>query len=876
MENNQNGQTEAVGDNETTLATQAAPVTSTSPVNSAPPTSPTPPASPAPPTPRQVVINDIDAIVACLDDAPGAMFDGNAGLIVQLQKDIIAGHDRALAADAMELCSAEIRKHAPAIMQPALIEQVHHACTIPVAGFALLRAAQELDVGTDAEQHARLEKLVCGTVAGDFDKQEDIEDKQLTMMGEIHAAFQTYLKPPMGVTVDVFDQLLASRRRVVERAGKERWAKMCEGEVEGACDLEALIASIKFTKAKQGGKNGMSEADATMMVWTPEGRRDNDPVNYMRGHQSKVPLDTLARAAAGHCSRNPEMKFFYVPGRDGTTYYFLADGEIVEISDRSMQFAAWMSRRTGVLNHLGGFVNTVANALKLHAHAHGVRCVSTPSWTHFNPDTETLYIHGNQERRDVVYRVSPKGVETMMNGDGDVILARGEGESAPFVYEKTDHKKSAELLRKHVVDKYAFTRLSERLFSLCHGTAAFLRRATIMRPGLLINGDSESGKTFAGLHTASFTCGTYRAVDPTVASMYSTSQNRMIFVLDNLEKLTPEMENLLMVGQTGGFREKRSRNTDHGVTSEGMDSIIIITAIVPKSREEIRNRMFKLTTTVDAWEADSANPGQKKAYTDHVEHDLVVHHRDELLSYVLDVISESVLPHFKRKYEDECARIRALSTGGKAPRAISYLALMSLIMRGLSKEMGFEPSVILKEWVEQQQESSIQDRSEGSDVVEGLDLIMATACSGVEVKMGAVQAAGVWTKRYKDGEAQMVMLRGTPTAFLQAIRSLKSGYQPTWNSTTWGIKAASDWHTGVLERKGWNCSRQRRNYGELYTFTHVNDFVDMENFSGGDINQDIYDGGEATNVPNGTGGEPDFSENNLFSRPNNKDPTLKT
>jgi len=785
---------------------------------------PQPSQTASPPSPILDVYKDLEAVLAAVDGgSPGSLLAPSCATIAALETGITNCGDEVVAAVAREFCENIVELHVPTSMQSGLRRRLVAACTLPKLSLSLISKAAQLDGKPREEQERLLAELVTGSVKASIDRQNDCDQKgRPTILGRIKAELDRPLMPTLGVDSNVFVELLQDKRRELEEGGKQRWAALCRGECDGETTPEELIASIQYCAMEiHRGKNSRQPWEAVDDVYSQDARKRTNPILVMKAEKANVPPETIAHAVVGLLARSPGLKFFHT---DESLSFILAGGQVLEICEREQRFNLWLAKESALLGNSPS-LRAIVSGMRNYTLAHGLHKESSPSWTSFRREPPSLFFHAHRLNSDRVYKVTADGVVDVDNGCDDTILAPAPGgEVRPLTYlGKTYQRTNAVAhLRSHVLERLPCSD-SDRLLMLFYTLAAPLRDAVNIRPILNVRGHSGSGKTSGAKRLTVLLYGRPMAIKSTTAAAYSTSARRVVFVLDNKEELSPEDLEFLMLVATGAVREKRAGNTDTGVVRERPNCLVMVTGIEPHGLNEIRNRILLVNMSREWWTVDP-DRGQPVQEEEQRAYNELAAYRDEIMSYYLDVLAESVLPAFQKgEFARERSRIQDATPPGANVRAIDYLALMSMVMRAMAPDLGYDPDQVLSEWVRSQSETSREDRVGGSSVVQALEAILAALRSGensVKSKVLGTGVEGVISQPPQPGHPERIdILKGTAGAFLSAARNLLGlGFESDWKPATWGIRVKDDEAAGTLMAAGWEFSKQDIHGGTEHTF----------------------------------------------------------
>lgn len=397
--------------------------------------------------------------------------------------------------------------------------------------------------------------------------------------------------------------------------------------------------------------------------------------------------------------KNDMGQVFYATGRD-----------ILPIEGGKSHFASYLSRLSPVINQATPTGRFVLNHVQSVAYSEA-RLSKMGAWALYeDPGKIYLSIEG-----DKVARVDGSGrVVTMDNAlNADSVLLELPVTSAAVRLRSTTPRDAVKLLWNKVA-KHVPCHERDRYMVVCWLIGVLFREFIRPKPLLRFVASTAGGKTTASKLLAYLIYGdeilSHSA--STLASSYGMARTHPLMVFDNIEtrNMTQPFEDFLLVASTGGTKTKRAQNTDMGIVSEKINSLVITNGIEPFSKNELINRTIEIELDIDAH-------GHKPFHEYQVLKSLQ-RHRHDIWSGLLKLAARDVFP---RIADGEVARIGKEFSAHSMERFNDYWALMCVILDAVwayrPGKCAATPRKLVNQWLKSQDRSAEERKESTNDVL---------------------------------------------------------------------------------------------------------------------------------------------------------------
>jgi DNA primase len=298
--------------------------------------------------------------------------------------------------------------------------------------------------------------------------------------------------------------------------------------------------------------------------------------------------------------------------------------------------------------------------------------IDLAKWIQTDRATDTIYINMNSPN-NIIFKVNPKKIEEIPNGlNDDNVLLKSSQSIMPVTYlPDTDIREGMTALRELIFNNLT-CELEQRYLLVCWLISAFFLEFGNCNALMKFSGGTGSGKTTAARLLSLLLYGSPHLGQPSTAAAFSMASQNPLLVIDNLESadMNKGIRNFLLLVATGGQKQKRTPGTDTEITEESPKALICITAIEPLLQEEMINRTFDVEFS------------SREKSDDFVEDEVargILKKRDLILSAVLKLIQQKILPHLEARREYVTV-LRKEYRGHSKNRMDEYLAMLMLIL----------------------------------------------------------------------------------------------------------------------------------------------------------------------------------------------------
>lgn len=314
-----------------------------------------------------------------------------------------------------------------------------------------------------------------------------------------------------------------------------------------------------------------------------------------------------------------------------------------------------------------------------------------------------------------VAKLTPGKVEIIPNGiNEDGVLLADDNSFLPIDY-KTDVTKeqAVQFLSSTLAHKLACD-VPQRWFTTCWALTSFLIGfAGETLPPHRFSGDSDAGKTTAARMLSYLIYGQDLVGRGTDAANYSEGARVPVLIEDNLEtrNMTSEKRDFILMAATGTRKRKRDVKTTNGVIHERPQVLVLTTGIESFYDAEILNRTYD--TKFDR--ASFSSPG----FLETEVCDNILDRRDDILSGLLKIIAEDILPNIVERQRELKIQIEKLFPGWEKSRTNAYMAIMGVLYNAFLRYLGEVDKVkgIVGEWIQVQGATQQEDAQETSEII---------------------------------------------------------------------------------------------------------------------------------------------------------------
>ena len=412
-------------------------------------------------------------------------------------------------------------------------------------------------------------------------------------------------------------------------------------------------------------------------------------------------------------------EFFNIKGKllysdsDGDCYLSY-ENKLYEIS-YNPHFNALMNKVAG-LNASQRNFNVIRQEINDFAVNNGYQ-IENIAWTIGDIENSTTYFHLCNERNETM-KISPGKVEICHNPNiKKMLLIKSPNMKEIDYIEDCSIDDSMGLLKELVYNNFA-CKDSYRAHLICRIISSFLLSFVRAKGIIKLSGSALSGKSTASDIYTTLLFGDYNTAVGSVASDYSEGAKSPLVCLDNLEDITPERREFLLVAATGTRRRKRNLNTQTDNTYEDVNTQLLWTAIEPPDTEEL------ITRTIDIL----FHKKYKVRLFDLTElSQNILKHRNIILSGIFKLISK-VLFNYKEKKKKALQWLEDEYGGHSKDRINELLSVLMLILQEVVKyinDTGLPPDkahkYIMKEWIDDQNKISKETSIETNEIVKHLE-----------------------------------------------------------------------------------------------------------------------------------------------------------
>jgi len=342
------------------------------------------------------------------------------------------------------------------------------------------------------------------------------------------------------------------------------------------------------------------------------------------------------------------------------------------------------------------------------------------NWIYTDKINSEIYLNLNNSSRQII-KITPNGNEVLENGNNPKkIMLKDSQKIKPIEYthlSKQQEKKALELLKELFFNNLACSVPNRYLIScwlLGYIFMDFARSIPILR----FEGPSGCGKS-RGMDNLSYLIyGESELSKPTVAANYSIASQNPLLLLDNVEtnNLSTPQNDFLLIGSTGGKREKRKGGTESGTTNEILKALIVTSGIESFVLKELISRAFLIK--FDRWKYANDN------YTDMI-YDEIAKHRNIIMSAIY-MMASRVFMRINNKDSLKVAKELQKYDGFRQDdRAATYISFMALFAEELID--GFDEHIsideLLKKWFDYQKNASMNNMVNTNQIVQLLEAL---------------------------------------------------------------------------------------------------------------------------------------------------------
>ena len=318
-------------------------------------------------------------------------------------------------------------------------------------------------------------------------------------------------------------------------------------------------------------------------------------------------------------------------------------------------------------------------ALANRGYRYGVEIQAT-TWLHTDAKSDTIFVNLNSPDNTIL-RVG-HDVQEIPNGlNEDNVLLRTSPKIEPFSYQPdVDVKHGFNLLQELILKNLACEK-EQRYLIIAWMISVFLYDFSNMQILMKFSGSQASGKTTAARLISILLYGKEHVGAQSSASAFSESSRNPLVIIDNLEQknINESMNTFLLLAASKGSKTKRSSGTDSGTVSERPMCLVLTTAIEPFTLSELISRTCEITFSKkhhgDDWSESTITRE-------------ILQHRDVLLSSILKVLSEKVIPRLSRRKE-YLTVLKKEYKNHAMERNNEYLALLMLILDNILPYMPY-------------------------------------------------------------------------------------------------------------------------------------------------------------------------------------------
>ena len=324
----------------------------------------------------------------------------------------------------------------------------------------------------------------------------------------------------------------------------------------------------------------------------------------------------------------------------------------------------------------------------------------------------TIYI--NLQKGNLA-KLTPGSVEIIPNGiNSDGVLLTDDNTFLPINYcDDVSKEQAVQFLSSALAHKLACD-VSQRWFAVCWALTSFLIGfAGETLPPHRFSGGSDAGKTTAARMLSYLVYGQDLVGRGTDAANYSEGARVPLLIEDNLEtrNMTSEKRDFILMAATGTRKRKRDTKTANGVIHERPQVLVLTTGIESFYDAEILNRTYDTKFDRESF----SSPG----FLETEVCDNILDRRDDILSGLLKIIAEDILPNIVERQRELKIQIEKLFPGWEKSRTNAYMAIMGVLYNALSQYLGEADRVkgIVGEWIHVQGVTQQEDAQETSEVI---------------------------------------------------------------------------------------------------------------------------------------------------------------
>lgn len=422
-----------------------------------------------------------------------------------------------------------------------------------------------------------------------------------------------------------------------------------------------------------------------------------DDVLYMRDEDNerkkKALADdaTLYEPAYYYLIEHAGIKAYTSKGKE-ESFLVLPNGKVLETSDSSAVYRDWVTSICGFTRESREH-RILRNGIATMARLEGTAVDLRPWCSLVKEDVGWTFrvLLGPDAPR--VLKITEDGIEEVPNGEGGQLHFIAPNQPSILYNEKAQPHRGLVRFLKLFTSNIATTREQRAILTYYILMAPLAgNNALRTRPMLHLTGPSGGGKSQTMGMISTWLHGTYKLLNPTVASVYRMADKHILLPFDDYDSLSPALKQLMLTSVTGITRIK-SDGSDTGTIEQEAHVLLALTSITELEDEALRRRAIVIEIDKDHFGRAGYHEGMWEQLAEE---------RSYIWSAYINWLHQNVIPALNKCDWPESYRLTEESIPlGIFQGQASYLTWMQILARELKAVVPtLKLPITVDEWIE--------------------------------------------------------------------------------------------------------------------------------------------------------------------------------
>jgi len=380
------------------------------------------------------------------------------------------------------------------------------------------------------------------------------------------------------------------------RDGALKKKKMLEGIAESVTIVKLPVKKKKedFTDWVVKYKGNADYLKRILAEVTPKGKAKTNGVKEDEPEKKNYESDGMkSQRIGGETALDDLLKdgsFF--KDENGSIFYANKRWGTINLEPK-YAFMAYLQQENAALNMSTGYGRFVYEHIRGYAQIKGAQ---TQLGYHSLYRDATIFLAINKAQ---ILKISPGKRELIKNAlNKDGILMKKPEDILDIEYDrKAKFSDSVKWLWKNFCLNSPMNDL-DRVYFLCWLIFSPMRQYCTAKPIMRIQAKTAAGKSTTTKMVSSILYGQnlLNSMGSSLAAGYETGKTHPVFIMDNLEvaNLNQPLIDFLLSISTEATKQKRTLNTDTGVTIERLAGLCLMNGIEPLTKKELNSRIVEL------------------------------------------------------------------------------------------------------------------------------------------------------------------------------------------------------------------------------------------------------------------------------------------